>query len=121
VDELLVNNNSHVNQTSMPRLIHQSNTMLWFPVTEMEIERVIKTLKGKPSAGIDEVPEIIVKKCSQFITKPLVHIFNALLASWVFPEKMKVAKIRPLYKKKGKKWNWVIIAQFKYCQFFQNI
>jgi hypothetical protein len=28
--------------------------MLWFPVTEIEIERTIKSLKGKPSAGVDE-------------------------------------------------------------------
>jgi hypothetical protein len=76
--------------------------MLWFPVTEMEIERVIKTLKGNSSAGIDEVPQLIVKKSSQFVKKPLAHIFNASLASGVFPEKMKIAKIRPLYKKGGK-------------------
>jgi hypothetical protein len=45
----------------------------------MEIERVIKSLRGKPSAGIDEVQELIVKKSSQFIKTPLLHIFNASL------------------------------------------
>jgi hypothetical protein len=55
--------------------------MFWLPVTELEIERIIKSLRGKPSAGIDEVPELIVKKSLQFIKKPLLHIFNASLES----------------------------------------
>jgi hypothetical protein len=48
VDELLVNNlNPYVNQISNTRIINQLNTMFWLPVTEMEIGRVIKTLKRK--------------------------------------------------------------------------
>jgi hypothetical protein len=63
IDELLVNNlNPYVNQISNTRIINQLNTMFWLPVTKMEIERVIKNLRRKPSAGIDEVPELIVKK-----------------------------------------------------------
>jgi hypothetical protein len=31
--------------------------------------------------------------------KTLVHIFNASLKSGVFPDKIKIAKVRPLYKK----------------------
>jgi hypothetical protein len=73
--------------------------MFWLPVTEMEIERIIKSLRGKPSAGIDEVQELIFKKSLQFLKKPLLSIFNASLESGVFPENMKIAKIRPLYKK----------------------
>jgi hypothetical protein len=75
------------------------NTMFWLPITEMEIESVVESLKGKRSAGFDEVPEFLVKRCIHYIKKPLVHIFNVSLNSGVFPEKMKIAKIRPLYKK----------------------
>jgi hypothetical protein len=32
------------------------NTMFWPPITEMEIERVVKSLRGKPSVGFDEIP-----------------------------------------------------------------
>jgi hypothetical protein len=48
-DELLVNNlKPYVSQISNARIINQLTTMFWLPVTEMEIERVIKSLRGKP-------------------------------------------------------------------------
>ena len=40
------------------------------PVSEDEAERVIWDLKGRLSAGIDEVPELIVEKCLKFMKKP---------------------------------------------------
>jgi hypothetical protein len=36
----------------------------------------------------------------QFIKKPLADICNASFASGVFPEKLKIAIIKPLHKKK---------------------
>ena len=37
---------------------------------------MIHILKGSLSAGLNDVPELIVKRCVQFITIPLVHIFH---------------------------------------------
>jgi hypothetical protein len=45
------------------------NTMFWLPITESELERVIKSLRGKSSAGFDEIPEYLVKRCSHYIKK----------------------------------------------------
>jgi hypothetical protein len=64
----------------------------------METKRVVKSLRGNPSAGFHEILEYLAKRCLHY-KKPLVHIFNASLKSGVFPENMKIAKIRPLYKK----------------------
>jgi hypothetical protein len=101
VEDLLVNNiNCQLKHTSQLNIKNQTNTMFWLPITEMEIESVVKSLKGKYSAGFDEIPEFLTKRCLHYIKKPLVHIFNASLNSGVFPEKMKIAKIRPLYKKR---------------------
>jgi hypothetical protein len=49
-------------QTSQQRIQYQMNTMFWLPITEIEIERVIRSLKGKSSAGFDEIPEYLAKK-----------------------------------------------------------
>ena len=49
------------------------------PVTEHEVENVINKLKGKFSAGFDEIPEALVKHCSHYIAKPLTHVFNLSL------------------------------------------
>ena len=42
---------------------------LLLPVTENEIEKVINKLKGKFSAGFDEIPEFLVKRCTHHIKK----------------------------------------------------
>jgi hypothetical protein len=38
-------------------------------------------------------------KCVRFIRGPLMHIYNTSLKSGKFPEKFKIAKLKPLYKK----------------------
>jgi hypothetical protein len=56
-------------------------------------------LKGKPTAGCDDIPERLVKQCIQLIKGPLAHIYNVSLNSGVFPDEWKTAKVKPLYKK----------------------
>ena len=53
-------------------------------MSEDEVEKVIKNLKGKLSAGIDEVRDLIVQKCVTFIKKPLNDICNASMESGSF-------------------------------------
>ena len=73
--------------------------MYIIPVTENEIERVVKNLKGKRSSGFDGVADSVVKKCVQFIKKPLADICNTSFASGTFPEILKLAIVKPLHKK----------------------
>jgi hypothetical protein len=58
-----------------------------------------KSLKGKPTAGYDDIPESLVKQCIQLTKGPLAHIYIASLSSGVFPDKWKTVKVKPLYKK----------------------
>jgi hypothetical protein len=37
--------------------------MFLFPVTESEVEKVAKDLKNKLSAGIDDIPDYVAKRC----------------------------------------------------------
>jgi len=74
-------------------------TMYITPVSESEIEKMIKNLKRKSSSGFDGVTEPIVKKCVQFIKKPLADICNTSFASGTFLEILKVAIVKPLHKK----------------------
>jgi hypothetical protein len=60
-----------------------------------------KEFKGKYSSGSVDVTDSIVKKCVQFINKPLADICNASFASGAFPEKLKIAIIKPLHKKRN--------------------
>jgi hypothetical protein len=74
-------------------------TIFMHPASETEVEKVVRNLRGKCSSGFDDVTDSIVKKCVQFIKKPIADICNASFASGVFPEKLKTAKIKPLHKK----------------------
>ena len=61
-----------------------------------------KSLKCKPPAGVDDIPENLVKQCIQLIKGPLSHIYNLLLNSGVLPDVWKTAKVRPVDKKGDK-------------------
>jgi len=76
-----------------------SETMFVAPVTETEVEQVIKDLKNNSSPGFDEIPTSLVKQCLCHFIKPLVHIYNVSLQTGIFPDMMKKAKINPLFKK----------------------
>jgi hypothetical protein len=59
------------------------------PITENEVEYVIKNFKAKFSAGYDEILEYVVKQCKKFVKGPLAHIYNISIISSRFPEKFR--------------------------------
>jgi hypothetical protein len=71
------------------------------PVTATAVEQVIKGLKSNSSPGFDEIPTSLVKQCLCHFIKPLVHIYNVSLQTCLFPNMMKKAKIKHLFKKGG--------------------
>jgi hypothetical protein len=85
------------------KIQESTKTMFLFPVTEREVEKVAKHLKNKLSAGIDEIPDYVVKQCIKQLKKPLANIYNASLESGIFPDQLKIAKMIPVYKKGDKK------------------
>ena len=70
--------------------------------TTKEIENIIRSLKSSNSCGYDEVPSKLLKSCSYFISSPLNYICNRTLFTGVFPDRLKYATIRPLFKKGNK-------------------
>ena len=72
------------------------------PVTIEELERVIASLNKNASAGYEEIPMLVIKQCTGYILKPLGRIFNVSFQSGIFPDQMKRAKIKPLFKKGDK-------------------
>jgi hypothetical protein len=58
-------------------------------VTEEEVESLTMGLKGKHSAGYDDIPECLSKQYIQLVKKPLKHIYNVSLNSGVFPNEWK--------------------------------
>ena len=63
-----------------------------------EVSKIIETLDKKKTEDIYKIPIRIVKDLGEYISKPLAHIFNASFTQGIFPDKLKLAKIIPLYK-----------------------
>ena len=82
------------------RIKESTKTMFLFPVAESEVEKVVKGFKNKLSAGIDEIPDYVVKQCIKLLKKALANIYNASLESGIFPDQLKIVKVLQLYKKR---------------------
>ena len=53
----------------------------------------------KKGAGCDNISGILLKFCANAITKPLTAIINQSLLNGIFPDKLKIGKVIPIYKK----------------------
>ena len=68
-------------------------------ITESETLSIINKLKSKNSSGKDEISNKLLKSIKDEIAKPLTIIINQSLKTGIFPEALKIAKVKPLYKK----------------------
>jgi hypothetical protein len=75
------------------------NSTFIYPLTDEEVTGLTKSLKWKPTAGDDGIPENLVKQCIKLIKRPLAHIYNLSLNSIGFQDIRKTANVRPVYKK----------------------
>ena len=78
------------------------NSIFFAPTTKYEIMDVVTALKNKQSAGHDDISNFILKGVISSISDPLAHVFNVSILNGVFPERMKIAKVIPLFKKGDK-------------------
>lgn len=67
-------------------------------ITEKELEKIIISFPNKYSTGADEVPMPVIKFARRYLVKPLVHLINSSFISGIFPEKLKISKVKPLFK-----------------------
>ena len=68
-------------------------------VDELQVEKIIRNIKPKYSAGYDNISTVLLKLSGSALMKPLVAIINQSLMNGVFPQKLKIAKVIPIFKK----------------------
>ena len=69
-------------------------------VSESTVMRVINTLAAKNSTGIDSISTNMLQKLAPVVINPLTHIINQSLCTGIFPNRLKIAKVIPLFKKR---------------------
>ena len=57
------------------------------------------SLKKTKGAGYDDISFNVVKKCFGVLHQPLLRTFNLSLRTGIFPDKLRIAKVIPLYKR----------------------
>jgi hypothetical protein len=73
--------------------------MSWHNASTHEIEKIIKFLKSKNTCGYDEISTCTLKLSTPYIIFQLTYICNAILNTSTFPDRLKYAIIKPIFKK----------------------
>lgn len=73
--------------------------LILYPTTESEIAKTISSLKNKKSQDIHGLSSYLIKSCGKHLLKPLKTLINQSFKQGIFPDRLKAAKIIPIYKK----------------------
>ena len=75
------------------------SSMYLKPIVEMDIIKIIDKFNSNKGAGNDNIGNFIIKRVANEIAKPLTMLFNLSITTGIVPEKLKIAKVIPIYKK----------------------
>ena len=71
-------------------------------ISDEELTVALDHLKGSLVCGPDDIPSFIYKGCSDSLLSPIKHILNLCLINMEFPERWKISRITPIFKKGDK-------------------
>ena len=72
------------------------------PTDETEIKNIISRMKLNKGCGPNSIPTNILKLIRLEISKPLAEIINLSFLTGIHPENLKIAQVKPLFKKGSK-------------------
>lgn len=109
----LLNNNTNSAHCNLNDYIFESlnvienasntiNNELNTEINSTEVIKTIKDLKCNKAAGIDGITNDMLKSGSTQLISPMLHLYNTILYSGVFPESWNCALITPIHKKNDK-------------------
>ena len=78
---------------------HVAPNFKFHAVSEKMVTDTIGNLKPKPSCGVDRVSNKLLKLTSGYLAKPLTMIINQSFETGIFPNRLKLARVLPIYKK----------------------
>ena len=67
-------------------------------VTAEELKTIKKSFRDGKAPEADNIPVSIIKKTIDLISDPLLSVINLSLSSGVFPDRLKISKIIPIFK-----------------------
>ena len=95
--------NSFLFQQFYKKVTNQSLQLKLTPVKEDYIYKELKTLNSYKSTGIDNIPARFIRDGAKPLAKPITYLVNLSISTGIVPNELKLAKVKPLYKKNSKK------------------
>ncbi len=83
-----------------------------------EIIMIINSLQSGKASGPYSIPTEILQTIKQNICYPLKEIINMSFATGVYPDKLKIAKVIPIYKNKG---DQLLVSNYRPISLLSNI
>ena len=68
-------------------------------INKSYILSIINRLKNKNSSGNDEISNKLLKAIGNELSKPLTIIINQCILTGIFPDLLKIAKVKPIFKR----------------------
>ena len=92
---------SNINNNEFQKFLGDpaSQSIYLHSTNEREIKDTIKNLKNTNSAGHDEFSSKFIKLSEPLLNSALVKIFNLALKTGTYPDRLKIAKVIPIFKK----------------------
>ena len=90
----------NTNKSYKTYLTERISSRLNFSMVDRElVEGIIDKLKSKSSAGLDGISTNLLKSSNEIISGVLAIIINQSLNTGIFPDRLKCAKVIPIFKK----------------------
>lgn len=77
---------------------HSSSSLFLWPTDEHEVFKLLSQLDVKKSTGPDGISNFVLKNCAFDLCKVLAVCINKTLSSGIFPNRLKIARVTPIFK-----------------------
>ena len=94
--------NINTGKDPLKTLNSRAHSFFFNPTNNFEVSDMIRGLDVNKASDIYNFPIAVIQKLSDTISPALSHIFNSSIKKGIFPEKLKVAKVVPLFKSGAK-------------------
>lgn len=91
------------NQINPVGITFNPNSLFLNPTTPYEVYLIIKNLKNTNSTGHDKICTKVLKYVAEVISPVLSYLINLSIEKGIFPEKLKISIIKPVFKKSDRK------------------
>ena len=74
------------------------NSLVFNLVSDNEVINIVNSFKSGSAAGYDNISMNIIKQSIYLIVEPITHIINLSITNGVVPDKMKLARVIPVFR-----------------------